>query len=399
MLTQAASFSSTSVLVPGNFSEGKMVASNVENFVKEGFRVGEHVMLQKRITVKFGEDPNDRKDVPEGTKVPVKGFVGTNWVVCEFEIDVSSGKKPKMRTIDWKVDKDKLILEKFYIAQMKEEATSKEEQALKSKFSFLRDMKDAEVISDWEGKQMRNDTDTMPERRIKNAIGFHVDTFAKQICPPITEKDFLIVKRSGQYEVYTLKEFKPRQICLAPETSEMKSVWWTHGRSAMVKNTSSFAGVGKAMVLDGRVRAYPADGKSAFSMYWIISRIDPETEQADQKINLVMEYVKCEYTMQFKIGDGKGIDDHDVEMKHKDCPSFPILTNPKKIGKGVRLMAMEDLDLKKYAADLEKELEDKKKEEEAKKKRKGGLENEGKDNAKPSGSPPSGSKKAKKSGF
>ncbi len=49
------------MLVPGNFQEGAMVSSNVEAFVKEGFRIGEHVVLNRRITVKYGTKDNERK--------------------------------------------------------------------------------------------------------------------------------------------------------------------------------------------------------------------------------------------------------------------------------------------------------------------------------------------------
>ncbi len=316
-----------------------MSISNVEEFVKRGFRIREHVVLTKRITVKYGAGEDDRKDVAVGTKVPIKGFVGTEHVVCEF--DIATGSKNKAKTVEWKVNADKLVLESNYVPPVSAEKKAKD------KFEFLKNETgdDMSVVEKWEDNLIEKD-ENIANYRLRNLISFTMDSVVKKL-PKYTSTDFLVVKRQSQHEVWTLRDFKAGAIMLAPESTEIKPRLWTAGRSAMVKNTTVGVG-GRPMVIDGRVRAAP-EGKSGFALFWLVTRA---YEKDDLKnVNLELKYIESDLKMNMTVdGHVMTIDNDAASM-----PSFPILINPKKVNKHTRLIAKEDLDMKKLAERLEKE--------------------------------------------
>jgi hypothetical protein len=332
------------VLVPGNFQEGAMVSSNVEAFVKEGFRIGEHVVLNRRITVKYGTKDNERKDISDGTKVAVKAFVGTEYIVCEFEVPNSKG---KMITVDWKVNKSNLKLARI-ANEEKNEALSSQTSASK-RYPFLaNDCSDnLDLVESWQHKLWSNDDD-MDSHRVKNIIAFTLDALVQK-CPTYTDKDFLLVRRQSQLEIWTLRDFKPKSIVFCPESAEMKPKHWTANRSAIVKKKDGTVDVGKTMVIDGRVRASP-DGKTGFALYWIVTRANAKDKDAIQSVNMESTYIEAECKVTVKLKNDTTFNINDTEM-----PCFPVLVNPKKIAKHTRLVACEDADLSKMNALVDKE--------------------------------------------
>eukprot|EP00973_Karenia_brevis_P077183 10718736-Karenia_brevis.AAC.1 len=85
-----------------------MEVSNIETWVKDGFRVGGHVWLDRRITIKYGPSDKHRKDMGPGTKAAIKGFLGTDHVVVLFDVDEP---KAKVDVVEWKVHKSNCLLQ------------------------------------------------------------------------------------------------------------------------------------------------------------------------------------------------------------------------------------------------------------------------------------------------
>ena len=341
--------------MPGNFDEGKVSVSNVESFVKAGFRIGEKVVVIRRFTVKYGKNDNERRDINVGTETFVKAFIGTEFMVCEFEVETSKTKSTK---VEWKVNIDKLQIASAYEAEQALEG----ETTAKAAYHFLKDdATNVDVVEGWEGNLLRNDSKA--EVAIaKNAIQFALDCIASQL-PEYTSKELALVKRKNEVELWTLKDFKAGEIMFAPESTEMKSLFWTKGRSALVKNTCTKVNLGRSLVLDGRVRGSP-DGKSGFALFWVVTRTPESDPEAKKKNNLELTYVDIKLRMEMK-HDGPG-KDKVIEKDPDHMPSFPILTNPKKILKNTLLSVAEDADLEKLAKKYE---DDKVKEEAAKDKK------------------------------
>ena len=330
------------VLVPGNFKEHKMVTSTDETFINAGFRIGDYVCLKKRITVKHGFGACDRKDVPAGSKLAIKGFVGTE-IVCEIEIPC--GAKGKLKTIDWKVAKNNVILASAV------EADAEPKAKCARKYAFLETLDnehvgggDLEIFEEWEGSQLQKD-EASDVNRAKNMVSFALDTIIASL-PKYSQADLAVVKRDGEIEVWTMRDFKPGALKFAPETCEIKPRHWTAGRSAIAKNISVGA-ERRPLVLDGRVRAAPM-GKSSFALFWVVQRAPSK----DKGINMSLVYSTM--TIKTKLA----IDDVEIsgDAGEEDNPSIPVLVNLKGVKKHTRLIAPEDADMKKL---LEKETKEK----------------------------------------
>ena len=333
------------MLIPANFDKGKMVASNVEKFVKDGWIIGHHAWLKRRITIKYGTKENDRKDIAAGTKVAIKAFVGSEHIVCTIEVQVS---KKRSIDVDWKLPADGLLQEE------PKEGDSKEADSKKtaSKFQFV-DMSngDVDIYEDWEDNQFERE-----ENFQKDSTAFTLDHLLAQM-PIYGPKDLCVLKRGSRTEVWTMKEFAPGDLQFGPESTEIKARHWSQNRSAIAKNTASGDKRSRPCVIDGRVRG-AVEGKSPFGLFWILRRA-PKEEKAKQNMEIV--YTTAEMKLKLDI-DGKKVD---CDMAIDKMPSIPILVNKNKIKKHTELVTLEDQELQKLYERLEadKEKDEKKRKE------------------------------------
>ena len=312
-----------------------MTKSNVEGFVEDGFRIGDYVILSKRITIKYGKK-EDRKDIAEGTKAAIKGFVAPDGLILEFNVVPGKGKPV---TVEWNVSKKNVKLPSAVDAEAKPSAVKKE-------LAFLVNEPKCEADSvvefeDWSKRLLVND-DFAASHKMKNKVAFALDCLVSKL-PKYNDSDFAIIKKNGNIEIYTLKDFKAGAIRFAPESYEMKPRHYTAGRSAIVRNTDVSTDR-RPMVLDGRVRASPGeDSKSSFALFWVVQRALLADKDALKTVNLDLVYSQLELSAEFEIDEYKIKADGDAD----DMPSIPVLINPKAIKKHTRLVTKEDADLKK----------------------------------------------------
>ena len=303
----------------------------------DGFRIGDYVVLAKRITVKYGKNNDERKDVAEGTKAPIKGFVPPDGLILEFDMVNPKGKHVP---VEWNVAKSKVKLP----SAVETEVPSASAQVAK-KLPFLTNdpaLESTVVFDSWPQNQMCTD-EFAPTHCMKTNVTWALECLVKSL-PKYTVSDFAIVKKGGVIEIWTMKDFKAGAIKFAPQSFEIKPRHWTAGRSAIVKNTEHGSDR-RPMVLDGRVRAAPGDdSKSKFALFWVVQRASA-SEKAEMKlVNMELVYTKLTVDASFQIGD------ETVEVKKDGAdksPCIPILVNPKAIKKHTRLLAKEDADLKK----------------------------------------------------
>eukprot|EP00973_Karenia_brevis_P096126 12430735-Karenia_brevis.AAC.1 len=315
-----------------------MEVSNVEAFVAEGYRVGGVIYLKKRITIKCGKSDKDRKDMLVGQKAHIKGFIDNDYIVCLFDVG------GKNTTVEWKVNKAICGLEN------PDDAKESDKKASGSKkYEFLGDMSKVDVCDDWPQTQMVRE-DGRESTLVRNSVAFVLDQLVEQL-PQYDATDFLIVKRGNEWEVWTLKDFKPGTIKFAPESTEIKPRYWTANRACLVENTyvaPADGGLARPMVLDGRVRASP-DSKSAFALFWLVQRQPAKDDQSP--VNMELTYVTASLSVDLNIR-GKS---NKVTYDESTCPSIPVMTNPSKIKKHTRLVIKEDVKLAKLAEKLEAE--------------------------------------------
>eukprot|EP00973_Karenia_brevis_P024625 3397492-Karenia_brevis.AAC.1 len=191
-------------------------------------------------------------------------------------------------------------------------------------------MSNIDVCKEWPAYLMVRE-DGRDTTVTRNLVSFALDTLVDQL-PQYDDKDFLIAKRGSEWEVWTLKDFKPGTIQFAPETTEIKPRFWTANRGCIVEHTK----VGqdnRPMVCDGRIRASP-DGKSrsAFALFWLVPRQPAKEDQS--AVNLELRYVSMSIAVTFEINGKEKDQDWDKDV----APSLPILTNPSKIKKHTKLL-------------------------------------------------------------
>ena len=127
------------------------------------------------------------------------------------------------------------------------------------------------------------------------------------------------------------------KLTVIPYTSEVKDRYWTYGRSAAV----AVGGLHKMLALDGRMYSKPAKDKEEdkyFSIYWAIQRTTEKKEA-----NLVYHMAKVASSMSIELPCKRK---YETETAAADF-SIPVLTNPSKVPKHTRLVALDDANLHK----------------------------------------------------
>ena len=360
-------------LVAANFDGHKFTDTITNRYIKLGFVIGGKASLTKRITVDY--DPKKkgvhRKDVAEGTELLIKGFSDKGVVVA-----CSADFGGKTKTVDWSVKAELLTpVGKKTAAAVAAKSVSDKQQSVFKKFKFLatddekKKSLDICTVDGWENALMTRDN------RISSEYGKANVMFAiqhlKKIYPDPKKDDILIVKRGDKHEAWSMKDFSAGQLVLVPESVEIKARFFTQDRSAICKNTKDPQSL-RPLVIDGRVRANPnpsaqpgssgattsqqGQGQGAsqsFSLFWLVERVaDPK------EANMSLRYS----AMSMKIDVWGGLKRVEKALSEGDCPSVPLLINDKKIAKHTRILAVEDLGIKKMHDEQQKEIAAKKSE-------------------------------------
>ena len=152
-----------------------------------------------------------------------------------------------------------------------------------------------------------------------------------------TAEDLMVASRRSSKgvwitEVWTLRDFKPKEIRIAPVTTQMKESHLTSGSSSPVGLPSHGVGKhpsGSSIALDGRGRSsmHPAGvcGEAVEkrgSLFWCIQRTHIKEEA-----NTVEESCTFGTSVEVNVLGTK----QTVKWNTSDLPAIPILTNKKAI--------------------------------------------------------------------
>ena len=199
---------------------------------------------------------------------------------------------------------------------------------------------DVRVHSDW--RSLISDEDELAKTfLLKSRIGSCLDALSI-LVDHHSEEDFQVISRRNSKgawnnEVWTLRDFKAKEILIAPVTSQLKGSHLTSGASALVGLPTHGAGKhpsGAPVALDGRGRNFlhraggPSTGEDTVekkgSLYWIISRTDKKGEA-----NLSEESSTFGTIFEISIAGKK----KHIKWDAADMPAIPIMTNMKAIKK------------------------------------------------------------------
>ena len=185
------------MLVPANFEGHKFSKTSSHMLLEAGFHVGDVVALKSRITVEFGEKKT-RADVNKGTQTSIKGVTEAGLAVVSFAKTI--GKTEHRADYAIKVTNIVLASEK----KAKDEAKNVVEKGAGAQagHAFLDKVptkNELVVCKNWEGNQ------TINNQKIQNVYFTHAMAYfmhrLMRALPVYTDKDFVICKRDGAYEV------------------------------------------------------------------------------------------------------------------------------------------------------------------------------------------------------
>ena len=291
----------------------------------------------------------------------MKGY-SDDKIVCRFEATFNK----KQYEMDVAIKPNNLALE----AKDAEKKMKSEHSKLTSKYPWLKgdvkegeeeDANPGEEILAWEADLMSAD-DQVTGAYTKAIVTTAIASLADHSTEVDSKNDILIMKKSGKYQLWTLREFKAGTLLLAPESLEIKSRFYSQGegRSVIVKGAEDASEKGRPFVIDGRVRGAPSS-KTSFALFWMIDRLDPKVASNKKLINMSTSNAKIKLSCEIEVEGSK------LSSKKSNVSELeiPVLVNEKKISKGVQLFAKADgLINELYSRQLADDLKLKRKKEE-----------------------------------
>lgn len=314
-----------------NFKDHEFVPSLTDGLINDGFVIDCHVQLTKRITVEVGPK-SFRKDVNVGEVGVMKG-VAKEWPVIEFVVE----HKGKDHTVDAAVNPKhlKLVTLDSHGEVCEDGEVKPKKKKLKTGYEFLEEDGDSSVPIDvltWKGREGFAAPATKLAA-LHSQLGF-VLTDANNQCPEYEAGDFVTVNRGGQTEVWTNRDFKAKEIEFAPDSTEFRDRYWSQKISVLAKNGDRLHPDRKHLVIESRLRTTIAADKH-FSFFFVVTR-----SAEDSECNMAVEY--CESLIKATVKFPYEKTPRVTEYAADDLPQVPIMYNPKKIGKGTKLVAPYD---------------------------------------------------------
>jgi hypothetical protein len=344
--------------VPANFEGHKFSKTAAHTLSEAGFHVGDVVVIKRRITAEFGPKKT-RADVAKNTTTFIKGVTDDGLVVVSLEKTI--GKVEHKCDYAIKLDNIKHQQVKGKAAVKADDKTGPGAKAGFPCLDKVETKTELIVCKTWAGNQTMNDAKSKNGYLTSSMAHFMFNLMRK--LPVYEDKDFIVCKRDGAYEVWTARAFKAKQILFAPCTTEYKDRFWTQGRAVILGNTAelNYEKTNKSFVADGRLRNQVENTERPFALFWIIPR---SKEEKDWTMMQEMTEVSVSYSLKLP----QELVAETIEHGADTLPQIPILFNPKDLKKNVPLIAPFDSALKELGDKNTKDMMDKKAAEEKKRK-------------------------------
>ena len=320
------------------------------------FKRGDEVSVIRKMTWSLPQknNPNYRKDLPEGLKGIVEGWADTEMRQVLLKVDLTiSGKTVShtqaVYTRNLKLTSDYLLSKAGDSAgsssnRKKEKAEPVDDLQKNLKF-LLGESAPGDVKVEQKWKALLSDDDLLTKTMyVRGRIAVGLEALSETL-PKFSEKDFIVCHRkigvAWKSEIHTKRDFEPFEIMLAPHSSQIKDSHLMasahavvtlpkHGRGAHPEN--------QTLALDGRSRHQLASkgttgpDEHKGSLYWIVTRT-PNAKEA----NLDFENLVWEQQIKLSLPAAKKRKLGPVEWQASELPAFPILVNKKAIPKHTKL--------------------------------------------------------------
>ena len=319
------------------------------------FKRGDEVTLVRRITSEFPIGGKDlRRDLQAGTTGVVEGWADTEQRKILLKLVLSFEGQKGPREFVRETFARNVVLSSEYNARTPGDegetdgppSTSGKGKEKKRSFEpwLLLDSHPENLREDKRWSKVLADKDKLIQIFwTKGRVAVCLETLHAAL-PSYTEKDFHVVHRANssgvwKCELWTKRDFAPRELVLGPFTSSLKESHVTSNTICKLGLPAAGPGAapeGLSMNLDGRFRTSLASKdilagpEQTGSLFWLVQR----TSDKD-KVNLVLENVTFSSSVSLE-GPWKKAR-HTSHWESKDLPSIPVLINKKIIKAHERL--------------------------------------------------------------
>ena len=147
--------------------------------------------------------------------------------------------------------------------------------------------------------------------------------------PAYTKDDLMVAVRDGVHEIITLRRFGAHELFFAPTTTEVKDVFWTQGRSHVVKNTAGEHPENRHWIVDGRLRSNANTDNKDLSFFFTCTRtVNPD------EANMKVHYTEASTAIHLALPTKAGLVEtmkFDTANSADDTPQLPYMTNTRTV--------------------------------------------------------------------
>ena len=179
---------------------------------------------------------------------------------------------------------------------------------------------------------------------LRSRVGLCLESLAS-VMPQYTEKDLAVCHRQNakgawKCELWTKRDFGPRELLFAPLSSQIKETHLTLSANCQIGvpvHGDGSSPKGRFLSIDGRSRAsLAAKGlvdhcEHTGSLFWVVERTTEKLQA-----NMALETISWEHTVTLHLPLKKT--KHTVETESKDLPGLSVLVNRKAVKAHVRLL-------------------------------------------------------------
>ena len=205
--------------------------------------------------------------------------------------------------------------------------------------------KDVELLEGWDDL-LDSETPAGNMFSLKGTSAFVMKLVHDLVPPLVPGTDVQIVHRANavgakRSEVWTLRDFAPGELIIAPWTHEIKDRLYTTGLSVSLKPPEDSAPGNRVLALDGRNRNHLCHQNirkhvpgATGNLFWVVPRTSDRANA-----NLVLAYCHARAENMVVTVDGTP---HKTKMTKSTMPQVPVLVNKKAVHGQTMLVAMDD---------------------------------------------------------
>ena len=207
--------------------------------------------------------------------------------------------------------------------------------------------KDVEPLEGWDDL-IDSETPAANMFSLKGTSAFVMKLVHDVVPSLVPGTDVQVIHRANavgakRTEVWTLRDFAPGELIIAPWTHEIKDRLYTTGLSVSLKPPEDSVPGNRVLALDGRNRSHLCHQNirkhvpgATGNLFWVVPRTNDRA-----KANLVLDFCHARTDSGHMVVTVAGTA-HKVKMTKNTLPQVPVLVNKKAVPGQTMLVAMDD---------------------------------------------------------